>query len=116
MSGGGKGGVFDVRDGSLALSGVTITGGRADRGGALRNDHGRLWLTRVLVRGNSARASAAGPYKSGMATLTYVIVGGNRARAGGSLANFGELMLNGSSSTATSPRSSATYSTAALRD
>jgi hypothetical protein len=57
---GGKGRAFDVRGGSLALSGMTITGGRANHGGALRNDHGRLRLTHVLVRGNSAGAFGAG--------------------------------------------------------
>jgi fibronectin-binding autotransporter adhesin len=40
FSGGGKSRVFDIQGGSLALSGVTIADGRADRGGGTPNQGG----------------------------------------------------------------------------
>ena len=52
FKGNGRSRVFDVRGGSLALSGLTIAGGR---GGGLRNDDGTLSLTDVRIRGNPAR-------------------------------------------------------------
>ena len=56
IRGGGRGPVFEVRGGSLALSGLTIRGGHARhaRGGGLRNDRGTVSLAHVAIRGNSA--------------------------------------------------------------
>ena len=55
ISGGRRSRVFEVRGGSLALKGVTISGGRAGRGGGIRNDGGTLALDRVALRGNPGR-------------------------------------------------------------
>ena len=55
IQGDGKGQVFDIEGGSLALDGLTISGGRAVRGGGIRNKGGRLLLTDVVIRGNRAR-------------------------------------------------------------
>ncbi len=93
LKGDGKRRIFDVRGGSLALSGVAITGGRAERGGGIRNDDGTLSLTDVVVRNNSARKSGGGLFNSGTATLTDVTVRGNHADVGGNVANFGTLSL-----------------------
>jgi hypothetical protein len=93
ISGAGRGRVFDVQGGSLDLSGVTITGGRADDGGGIRNDGGRLALTGVILRGNSARILGGGLFNDGTATLTDVTVAGNSARGGGGIANLGTLEL-----------------------
>ena len=89
----GRSRVFDVRGGSLALSGVAITGGRAERGGGIRNDNGTLSLTSVIIRNNSARKSGGGLFNSGTATLTDVIVRDNDAHAAGNVANFGTISL-----------------------
>jgi hypothetical protein len=70
ISGAGRSRVFDVRGGSLALSGLTITGGRADNGGGIRNDGGRLVLTGVIIRGNKARVGP-GLFNTRAATFTW---------------------------------------------
>ncbi len=93
LKGDGKRRIFDVRGGSLALSGVAITGGRAERGGGIRNDDGTLGLTDVIIRKNSARRSGGGLFNSGTATLSDVVVRGNHADVGGNVANFGTLSL-----------------------
>jgi hypothetical protein len=79
--------VFDIQGGSLALQGVTITGGRADRGGGIRNDGGRLVLSDVILRGNSARIRGGGLFNDGWTALSDVIIRGNRARVGAGLFN-----------------------------
>ena len=84
ISGGRKGRVFDVEGGSLALQGLTITGGRANRGGGIRNEGGTLALDHVVLRGNSARVGG-GLFNDGTATLTHVVLRGNSARVGSGL-------------------------------
>ena len=55
ISGGRRSRVFDIQRGSLALEGMTITGGSAVRGGAILNDRGKLALDHVVLRGNRAK-------------------------------------------------------------
>jgi hypothetical protein len=93
LKGAGRSPDFDIRGGSLALSGVSITGGRANRGGGIRNEGGTLQLTDVVIRNNSARRSGGGLFNTGMATLSNVVFRGNHARAGANLANIGTLSL-----------------------
>ena len=83
IKGNGKSRVFDVEGGSLALSGVTITGGNARRGngGGIRNDGGTLWLADVVLRGNRAR-KGGGLFNGGVTTLSHVDMRGNAARKG----------------------------------
>jgi parallel beta-helix repeat protein len=78
LSGGGKSRVFEIEGGSLDLSGVTITGGKADRGGGVLNEGGRLALTDVVIQGNRARMGG-GLYNDGRTTLSRVLIEGNRA-------------------------------------
>ena len=84
ISGAGKGRVFDVQGGSLTLEGLTISGGRGDRGGGIRNDGGTLALDRVVLRGNRARVGG-GLFNDGTAALTHVVIRGNTARVGSGL-------------------------------
>jgi fibronectin-binding autotransporter adhesin len=84
IQGDGKGPVFDIEGGSLALDGVTISGGRAVRGGGIRNNGGRLVLTDVVVRGNRARVGG-GLYNDSSAVLRDVVIRGNQARIGSGL-------------------------------
>jgi fibronectin-binding autotransporter adhesin len=86
IQGDGKGPVFDIDGGSLSLDGVTISGGRAVRGGGIRNKGGRLLLTDVVIRGNRARVGG-GLYNDGMAVLNDVVIRGNQARIGSGLFN-----------------------------
>jgi hypothetical protein len=81
ISGGRKSRVFDVEGGSLALERMTITGGRANRGGGILNDGGRLALDHVVLRGNRARVGG-GLFNDGTAMLSDVVVRGNSARVG----------------------------------
>ncbi len=93
LKGTGRSRVFDIGGGSLALWGVSISGGRANRGGGILNEDGTLRLTDVVLRNNSARRSGGGLFNTGTATLSNVVFRGNRARTGGNLANTGTLSL-----------------------
>jgi hypothetical protein len=93
IRGDGKSRIFDIRGGSLALVGVTITGGRADRGGGIRNDGGTLALDRVSIRGNRARVGG-GLFNNGTTTLSDVIIRGNAARMGSGLFSTRRATLN----------------------
>jgi hypothetical protein len=84
IHGDGKSRVFDIEGGSLALERMTITGGRANRGGGILNDGGRLALDDVVLRGNRAGVGG-GLFNDGTAVLTDVVLGGNKARIGSSL-------------------------------
>jgi hypothetical protein len=79
-SGGGKSHVRHIEGGSLALDGLTITGGRVDRGGGILND-GTLWLDHVIIRGNRDLFGGA-LFNNGTAALTDVVMRGNTTRAG----------------------------------
>jgi parallel beta-helix repeat protein len=92
LSGGRRSRVFDIRGGSLALEGVTISGGRADRGGGVLNHRGTLALDHVILRGNRARVGGA-LFNDGKALLSDVVIRGNRARVGGALFNDGKALL-----------------------
>jgi parallel beta-helix repeat protein len=84
ISAGRKSRVFDIEGGSLALEGLTITDGRAERGGGILNDRGTLALDHVVLRGNRARLGG-GLYNNGTTTLTDVVLRGNTAGAGSGL-------------------------------
>jgi parallel beta-helix repeat protein len=103
VSGNHAGRVFGVYGGSAALSGLTITGGNADRGGGLRNISGTLSLTDATVSGNSASYRGGGLYTQGggTTTLTDCTVSGNSAanQGGGLFTN--NYHASGTSSTLT---------------
>ncbi len=81
IRGDGHGSVFQVEGGSLVLEGLTISGGRAARGGGVLNQGGRLVLDHVVLRGNHARLGG-GVYSDGRTILNHVRLGGNTARVG----------------------------------
>jgi hypothetical protein len=59
LDGAGKGRIFDVAEGArLALAGLTLVGGKADVGGAIRNA-GDLTLVGVTLSGNHALQGGA---------------------------------------------------------
>ena len=93
ISGGRRSRVFDIQGGSLALSGVTIANGKADRGGGLLNERGRLVLTDVVVRSNRA-VMGGGIYNDGKATLTHVVIRDNNTRVGSGLFSTRRAMLS----------------------
>jgi hypothetical protein len=83
IQGDDKSRVFDIEGGSLALSGVTITGGNAGtgNGGGILNNGGTLRLDHVVLRGNRARVGG-GLFNDGTAVVSDVVIRGNRARIG----------------------------------
>ena len=88
VNGGGKNQVFDIEGGSAALSGLMITGGKADFGGGLYNDGGTLSLTECTVSGNSATyGGGVANVNAGTTTLADSTVSGNSAQYGGGVAN-----------------------------
>jgi hypothetical protein len=82
--------VFDISGGSAVLSGLTITGGSADKGGGLLISHGTLTLTNCTVSGNAATVQGGGiATQSGCTTtLTDCAISGNTAPDGGGLADL----------------------------
>src|SRR5262249_42150219 len=75
-------GVFQVDGMATAnLSGLTITGGTADRGGGILN-LGTLALTRCTLTGNSASSGGGGILNQGTLTLTDCTLTGDSAQAG----------------------------------
>ncbi len=83
--------VFEIEDGSAAISGLTVNGGQGDRGGGLLNQGGTLSLTGVTISGNTAFDQGGGlaTQFNGTTTLTDCTISGNSAGlAGGGLANL----------------------------
>jgi hypothetical protein len=91
VSGVGKGRVFDLASGTAALSGLTVTGGRAYLGGGVYNDGGTLALTYCTISGNSAGSGGGLCNHYGTLGLTDCIVSHNIAYGyrGGGLDNEG---------------------------
>lgn len=79
--------------GSSALSGLTVSNGKAlfDRGGGIRNSEGNLTLTGVVVKdseavgggGGNVFVEGGGIFSEGTLTLRETVVAGNAARASG---------------------------------
>ena len=87
--------VFDIKGGSAALSGLTITGGSANSGGGLDDEGGTVSLTNCAITGNAAAAQGGGLYNfDGTLSLSGCTVSSNTALTGAGLAgNGGSLSL-----------------------
>lgn len=79
---------FSTDAGGSYLSGLTVSNGRAEFGGGIRNAEGSLTLSGVRVRGNEAvaegagdRAEGGGVYSEGPLTVHHSTISGNIARA-----------------------------------
>jgi hypothetical protein len=81
--GGGKSRVFDIRGGSVAISGPTASGGHARAGGGLDNDGGTLSPDRAALHGHRARAG--GLLHDGAAAPTDAALRGDTALGGSGL-------------------------------
>ncbi|MCL2623974.1 MAG: FG-GAP-like repeat-containing protein, partial [Planctomycetaceae bacterium] len=87
--------VFNIASGStVALAGLTITGGNADSGGGIRNS-GILTVTNCTIYGNTAETGGAMDNNyTGTATLTNCTIAGNTAGfVCGGINNNGTLQL-----------------------
>ena len=98
---------FNIPSATVVMSGLGITGGVADNGGAIQNGSGRLTLLNVRVIGNSANGAAAtngggAVYNNGgLVVIRGSILSGNSATgtsgSGGAIfANGGSLQLQDS--------------------
>jgi hypothetical protein len=80
----------------VAISGMRLEGGRADRGAGIDNPSGTLTLTDVALLFNRASSGVGGAlFNGGAARLERVTMTGNVARAGGAIYNdiSGELQV-----------------------
>jgi anti-sigma factor RsiW len=96
--GAGKMGVFAVAPGgALTLSGLTMAGGWAGRGGGVRNDGGSLAIDRCVVADNTADEWGGGVYSSGPLRVRDSTVCRNVARhhGGGVYAGSGDDEVGG---------------------
>jgi hypothetical protein len=91
--------VFVVSAGAkMTLSGLTITGGRAENGGGISNE-GSLTLTDIIVTDNTATSTGGGGlFNSGTAAITNSTFSHNLTweGSGGGLYNFGTATISGS--------------------
>ena len=75
--------VFEIRTGTVTISDMTITGGRADFGGGiLVQSQGTLTVNKATVSGNTATDSGGGIFSFGKLTLDSSTVSGNTAATG----------------------------------
>ena len=84
--------IFNVpSSATVALSGLTLTVGQSDSGGALLND-GNTTLSACRLTGNAALNGGA-VYNSGFLSLNNCLLGINNATSGGAIYNGGVLTL-----------------------
>jgi fibronectin-binding autotransporter adhesin len=99
VSGETNGRVFEVEPNvSAAISGLTITGGFADRGAGILN-RGSLAVSRLAVSGNAATVSGGGIFNDGASlSVTDSLVSDNRAgTAAGGIWSGQQATISGSS-------------------
>jgi parallel beta-helix repeat protein len=102
ITGGGKTRVFEIAAGTTQISGVTISSGRADRGGGVLVDSGAsLVLVNCGVKANVAVLGAGIYNDGGTVTASGCTLSGNRVNnnagdgRGGALYNTGTASLSG---------------------
>jgi predicted outer membrane repeat protein len=90
LDGGKQMGVLLVEDTPLVLKGVTISNGKAERGGGLFNSRGKVSITNCTFSGNEAEKNGGGLYnKEGEVSISHCIFSGNAVQHGGGLSNKG---------------------------
>ncbi|WP_406694879.1 choice-of-anchor Q domain-containing protein [Singulisphaera sp. Ch08] len=91
-------GILSIAAGAnVAISGLTVANGRANRGSGVSN-RGNLTLTRTTIAGNTATDTYFGGGgirndSSGTLALNECTVSGNSASIGGGIANYGAMVL-----------------------
>src|SRR5215813_9569475 len=94
--------VFNVGDGTVTISGLTISNGNAvSDGGGVTND-GTLTISHSTVSGNSTRGSGGGIENRGTLTIINSTVSDNSATGSGGIDNAGQLTIINSTLSANS--------------
>ena len=94
--------VLDVHGGSrLRLTGVTLTGGDARKGGAIQNDGGEVHVTDSQIVSNVAFSEGGGIWNNGVLTVARTTIDLNEVSSplgfgGGGIYNTGDLHLSDS--------------------
>ncbi|MDQ2998330.1 MAG: right-handed parallel beta-helix repeat-containing protein, partial [Chloroflexota bacterium] len=93
IDGGGLGQTVAILGGSaITLTGVTVTNGNADRGGAIFNA-GRLALLNSTVSNSRAPIDGGGIYNTGSALIVDSTIISNSAQYGAGVYNYGQLTI-----------------------
>src|SRR5437899_2056959 len=80
--------IFDIRSGTVTISGLTVSNGRSDSGGGILNQaRADLTLHDLVISGNAATNAGGGIKNVGTLTLDRGIISGNAARGGRAGAN-----------------------------
>ena len=75
--------IFDIRSGTVTISGLTLNNGRSDSGGGILNQaRADLTLHDLVISGNAATNAAGGIKNVGTLTLDRAIISGNSASGG----------------------------------
>jgi hypothetical protein len=97
ISGNNASRVFDITSSSatVKLSGLTITNGFSDNGGAIFNS-GTLTVSQSTLSGDSARFGGGAIFNSGTLTVSQSTLSGDSVGSGfgGGIANFGTLTVS----------------------
>ncbi len=100
INAGGTSRVLAITGGTVHVSGLTLTGGFANRGGGLLNDTPAITtLTDMIIQGNTAyevsTVAGGGIRNSGTLTITGSTISGNQAanHSGGGIGNNGTLTI-----------------------
>lgn len=90
LDGAGAGTVLTIATGAaVTLKTLRVTGGNADLGGGIYNDHGTLGLSGCTVSGNAATDGGGVLNQGGTLTLSNSTVSGNTASVSGNSGGFG---------------------------
>src|SRR5437870_519040 len=75
--------IFDIRSGTVTISGLTVNNGRAGSGGGILNQaRADLTMHDLVISGNAATNAGGGIKNVGTLTLDRAIIRGNAARGG----------------------------------
>jgi CSLREA domain-containing protein len=101
IDGGGTVQDFNITGGTVSISGLTITNGKAGNGGGISNS-GTLTISNCTVSGNLATSAGGGIINNTGAVMTVsnCTISGNHAVDGGGILNYSTLTVNNSTFTA----------------